>query len=93
MIAGGLTARELGHLAVLRVTALAAGGDVERLTVRRADLAVLLAAVDRLSQAPRAESATLVRNLRADAAYFAGTTIVYGHGSGPSQEDLREPRP
>ena len=57
-----LTAKERDHLAVLRVTALAAEPTEVKLLARRVDVQTLLAVVDRLSEGPFVESLTVIRN-------------------------------
>ena len=67
-----LTPREREHLAVLRVTAMAAGPGAELVGVRRTDLLAALAAVDRLVEAPTGFGG------QARASFIAGTMVILG---------------
>ena len=73
-----LTARDQQHLAVLRVTAMAADPRAAKLQVRRVDLLALLAAVDRLAQQPPAQSVTVI-NGSIPAAFFGGSITAHQH--------------
>jgi hypothetical protein len=70
-----LSAKERDHLALLRVSLLATKPTEEKLCARRADVAVLLAAVDRLAQGPAVESVAVVRRATVGS-FFAGTMRV-----------------
>jgi hypothetical protein len=76
-----LTAREQEHLAVLRVTAMAADPDSVKASVRRVDLLAVLALVDRLVQQPPAQSVTTI-NGSIPAAFFAASITVHQRISG-----------
>jgi hypothetical protein len=82
-MSAGLTAREQEHLAVLRVTAMAADPQAAKVPVRRVDVLALLAAVDRLAQRSTVDAVTVV-NGSIPAAFFAGSITVYQRvGYGP----------
>lgn len=77
MSEAALSAKEQEHLAVLRVSALAADPQEVKMSARRSDVLVLLGAVDRLSRLSRVESLTVVREPAISAAFFAGSITVY----------------
>ena len=75
-LAEGLTAREREHLAVLRLAAITADPDAAKIAVRRSDLLVLLAAVDRLVERPTFQSSTTATGT-IPVAFFADSITVY----------------
>ena len=82
-MSAGLTAREQEHLAVLRVTVMAADPQAAKIEVRRVDVLAVLAAVDRLAQRSNVDALTVV-NGSIPAAFFAGSITVYQRvGYGP----------
>jgi hypothetical protein len=78
----GLSAKEQEHLAVLRVSALAADPAEVNMSARRADVLVLLAVVDRFSRLSRVGSLTVVRASVIPTALFADSVTVYQQFSG-----------
>jgi hypothetical protein len=74
-----LTQQEQEHAAVLRVQLMRSGPEVRKVEVLRADVAVVLAALDRLAQAPLVEAvqvAVFLGQSRGSSMANAGTVNV-----------------
>jgi hypothetical protein len=80
---------EQEHLAVLRVTALAADPAEVKMSARRVDVLAVLALVDRLSGLSRVDTLTVIRDSHVSMVLRAGSVTVdqrfIARGTGDAQ--------